>query len=197
MSEFKAERAAFDAAMKSIGKAIKRSMSGNFVTWGKFTIAKFKLHVKKVFRARSGSLARSFSFVTTGKGNDTEGRFFSTSKYARIHEYGGKVRPVRRKFLAIPIEGSPAMTQAGVARYGFSLYDTLPKGYSFWFLGDRSGGVLMGRKKGSKKAKAQPWYALKKMVYVKPRLQMRRDIKNAIKALREQLAAGVNEAKRG
>ena len=113
------------------------------------------------------------------------------------------VRPVRRRALAIPIEGSPAMTMAGTARYGFSLYDTLPKAtHTFWVKREKTEGrpgaeeksraVLMGRAKGSRTAKPRAWYTLVKSARIPPRLRMRETVRRAINVLKAEMAQRVS-----
>jgi hypothetical protein len=67
---------------------------------------------------RTGSLARSFGKVVIG--NSTDDLLLSVytdSKYARIHEHGGTIKPKPgRKYLAIPL--NPAKTGSGVSRFG-------------------------------------------------------------------------------
>lgn len=60
-----------------------------------------KRNVANVLTMRSGLLRRSIGFRLTDKGVDI-GSFGVV--YARIHEFGGKIVPKRRKFLTIPQE---------------------------------------------------------------------------------------------
>jgi phage gpG-like protein len=196
-SNIQIARDVFKRTMTRIRASVKRSVGANFGAWGRFVAGAYRMRVKTLTRTRSGKLSQSFKFVQRGLGKDTEGTFFTNSKYAKLHEFGGKVVPRTRKFLAIPIEGSPAMTKAGVGRYGFSLYNTLPKGYSFFFVGNARGGVLMGRKKGKRGAIAEAWYRLVRSVRIRPRLGFRTYIKDAVKDLRRHLAESTQEAIRG
>lgn len=185
--------------MATISKNVKKGTVASFKSWGLMTAGLYRARVKTLTRTRTGKLSQSFKFVATGKGADTEGKFFSNSKYAHIQEYGSRkpIRPVRRKFLAIPIEGSPAMTSAGVSRYAFSLRDTLPRAsFWFWFVGNSSGGFLMGRRKVAG-SKAVAWFRLVKQVKIKPRLKFREYIRDAVRKFRDQLARAAQEAING
>lgn len=69
-------------------------------------------------RRRTGLLTQSQKAVVTGDSVRTLVGTYAIGgglvKYARIHEEGGVVRPVRSQFLAIPLEA--AKTAAGVSR---------------------------------------------------------------------------------
>lgn len=70
-------------------------------------------------RSRSGQLRRSLDGIVTDSGANrmTMTMFFGGGvPYARIHEYGGTIRPTRAQNLAIPV--GDALTRAGVSRYG-------------------------------------------------------------------------------
>jgi hypothetical protein len=192
MSEFKAERAAFNAAMAKIKDKIRQGTKTSFRQWALAVMAQFKMGWSSRFKSRGGYFRKTFSVRFAGASEqELEAKFASSHKGARLQEYGGTVRPTRRKFLAIPIEGSPALQPTGHARYGFSLYDTLPKGFRFWFVGGPSGGVLMGQKKGQKGGKAQAWYSLRKSVHIPPRLRFHEHIRAAIATLKAQMAQAV------
>ena len=193
MSEFKVEREAFHAACAAVSKRVGAGLKTSFRGWATFVMAQIKLSVASRFKWRGGQFRKSFSVRIGGVGGDTEARFASTHKGAKLQEYGGVVRPKNRKFLAIPIAGGPAFTPSGVQRYGFSLYSTLPKTtHSFWFQGDVSGGVLMGRKKSGRNPPAQAWYSLRKSVRIPPRLKMRESVRRAITDLKAQMVQAVN-----
>jgi hypothetical protein len=66
---------------------------------------------------RTGALKRSLDHRVSGNSAaDLKLRLVSAGpSYARIQESGGVIRPVRAKFLAIPLEANK--TAAGVARY--------------------------------------------------------------------------------
>lgn len=150
------------------------------------------------FRVRSGDLRRSIGAVVRGEGEDARVHIYSTSPYARIHETGGEIRPKRAKMLALPIEGSPAMTPAGRARYpsggGNSLRTTLPRDHHFWVHESASGKLyLMGRPKGGT-GEAEAWYRLRHSVTIKPRLRFVDSIRSYTTQLRTELARAAQEA---
>lgn len=65
--------------------------------------------------SRTGSLRRAaFAEVTGSSLADLTLRKGTTSKYGRIHELGGVIKPVRKKWLTIPLRA--AYTKSGVSR---------------------------------------------------------------------------------
>ncbi len=78
-------------------------------------IAKSKL-AGQVLNKRTGRLSRSiFPAVYMDGPNTITGVAATNVEYARIHEYGGVIRPVNKKWLTIPLKA--ALTPAGVMRY--------------------------------------------------------------------------------
>lgn len=66
-------------------------------------------------RTRTGNLSQKFTRAVISEGNTrTLALGFSGVPYARIHEFGGTIRPKRAKWLTIPV--GPALTASGVAR---------------------------------------------------------------------------------
>lgn len=65
---------------------------------------------------RSGSLRRSFGHEVLGLEQLHGMRLvkYSTSRYAKIHEFGGVIRPVKGRYLTVPLRA--AMTPSGVPR---------------------------------------------------------------------------------
>lgn len=196
-------RAEFERAMQKIGASIKKSLPQNFRSWGLFVAGRFRGHARTVLQVHTGKLSQSFTFKMTKDADDYEGRFGSRSKYAKIHEFGGTIRPKKARALAIPLKGSPAVIPtSGAPRYGSPLKNTLPKSYSFWVHKSPSGRVfLMGAKKDpttrqtrGAKTRAQPWFLLLHSVTIPKRLGFVTYIQAAIKQLRDQLAKGAQEA---
>jgi len=67
-------------------------------------------------KRRSSSLIRSFFHLVEGEALDgLTGTVFSTSRYARVHEEGRRITPVRAKYLTIPLPD--ALYPSGVPRY--------------------------------------------------------------------------------
>lgn len=85
-------------------------------------------------------------------------------KYAPVHEFGAIIRPVRRKWLAIPVSRTPA----GAAR--FRSPTTVKDGF---FFTSRAGNLMFGRRRG-KRGGIEPLFVLKKRVRVPARLGFRR-----------------------
>jgi len=83
----------------------------------------------EVLSARTGHLRRSIAGSVRESGDLTDivlgagGRVGNENvKYARIHEFGGTIRPTVKRWLAIPNTDNPLLhTMAGVARYASPL----------------------------------------------------------------------------
>lgn len=88
-------------------------------------------------------------------------------RYAALQEYGGVVRPVNAKFLAIPL--SPARTRAGVSRY------KSPRDVAgLFFFRAKSGKAYLGMRTGKgKRAKVKAWFALVPSVTIREKRYMR------------------------
>jgi len=114
---------------------------------------------------RTGALKRSFGVSVGGDlASGIAGTVTTTSKYFAIQEFGGTIRPVQAKFLAIPLDA--AKTPAGVTLYPSPLRQSLPTAFpEGTFVRNH---VLFGRKDG----KAIALFALKKSVTLKPRIGM-------------------------
>jgi hypothetical protein len=114
-------------------------------------------------------------------------------KYAASHEYGATIRPVRGKFLAIPV--GPALTGAGVARFS-------PRDLQLRFIATRSGGILVlkteqrtagGRlKRGG--AVGTPYFVLVREVTIPKRPYLRPALEDAAHKLGPELAQHVRTA---
>jgi hypothetical protein len=198
MSELKAERAAFKAAIDKCAKRVSGGIRSTFRNWCSFVVGLLKAGTAQRLHRHTGNLIKSITVFITGEKSDTQAKFLARAKYAKLQEYGGTVRAVRAKMLAIPAEGSPALTAAGVPRYASPLRNSLPTNYSFWVARFGSKLALMGAKKAvggkrsnAKNARPQVWYWLRKSVKIPPRLRMRETIRNAIDKLKAQMAAGV------
>ena len=110
-------------------------------------------------KRRTGNLGKSITQeVKDGGAGVIEGRIGPTMIYGRIHEMGGLVSPVRRKYLAIPLDA--AKTKAGVARGG-------PLDYADTFVAKtRSGKLLIMQRQGKG---AVPLFALVSQVRIPAR----------------------------
>jgi hypothetical protein len=158
-------------------------------------MAKFRMSLSNRFHTHSGKFRQSFSVRFAGDSEqDSEAKFASTHKAAWLQEKGGTITPKRRKWLAIPITGSPALTPSGVARYGTSLYDTAPTWAKLFFKKGRSSNVayLLGKASRGKNAKIVAWYQLRKSVKINPTLRFREHIKASIAELKATMMQTVN-----
>ena len=68
----------------------------------------------QVLKARTGSLRRSIGWEVKGYRGKIQGRVGTNLVYARIHEYGGEIKPRQARFLTIPLKA--VKTRAGVTR---------------------------------------------------------------------------------
>ena len=160
----KSMRMAFDQiGARFIGKVQRERLSGN------------------PLRVRSKSLRESFKHITSG-GIGDEGTsliltIFSTSPYARIHEYGGTITPRKAGALTIPLSGSPAHTADAKQKRGLARSQNLhlQRMGDNAFLADQSGA---------------PWYVLKRSVTIPPRLGLR----TLWKEYKENIFKGINAA---
>lgn len=110
---------------------------------------------------KSGALARSV--VSQFKDDNMSGRVGTNIAYARIHEFGGFIRPKRAKNLTIPMNRQAQLT---TAREMFALN---PKRM---FFASPKGTVILFKNMG-KGVPPQAMYVLKKEVYIPPRPYMR------------------------
>lgn len=136
---------------------------------------------------RTGTLARSFLFRVEGdRISNLQGVYFTNLVYAGIHEFGGVIRPRRRKFLTIPLPA--AKTAAGVARGGARDFPN-----TFVRRGP-SGNLIIYQKRP--KGPPEPLFLLKREVRIPPRLnllafwnsQRRRHVARVDQAVRRALA---------
>jgi hypothetical protein len=194
VSEFKVEKAAFKAAMDKIGTKVRAGMKSSFRGWALAVMAKFKALIPTRFHTHRGLFKSSFAVRFAGRTEqDIEAKFASTHKGARLQEYGGTITPKRRKWLAIPISGSPAVEPTGAARYSTSLYDTAPKWAKLFFKAGRGSSVayLLGKASSGKNAKIVAWYQLRKSVRINPSLRFREYIKASVVELKSSMAQAV------
>jgi phage gpG-like protein len=174
--------------LERIRKEVYPASKEGFQKWSRDALNTFKLRRlsgKPGLHPRTGDLRRSFRQRVRGTQlQDLEARFTTRSKYARIHEEGGKVVPVNAKMLAIPFPDGPALTPAGAGRYASPLRQSLPADVSFFT--KKVAGVLFlfGRKEGGE---VEPWYILKKQVRIKPRLGFERSLRHDHKRLMASL----------
>ena len=127
-----------------------------------------KRNATSTVHARSGRLRSSImAVVTTGPTDFTltlsaGARQGANVRYAKIHEMGGTVRPIKAKYLAIPV--GPAKTAAGVARYA----SPRDAPVELRFVQSLKGQPLLVEQRG-KKGRVIVWYVLRRSVTIPAR----------------------------
>ncbi len=167
--------AKFDEAMQKAPQMLYarlRTRLDKYTLW--FATNKMARQSTASMRRRSGALARSFNRTVQGKGlSDVRWTIYTTSKYARIHEFGGEITPKTRKYLSVPLDA--AMTKTGRARgsapsYGYDktfVAESGGKPYVFLKTGKRR---PAGWKPGQPDPSIQALFALVKKVTITPQL---------------------------
>lgn len=149
---------------------IARGMRAAMVAWANnfwATLVRERLSGSPYLNRRTGNLARDWVVdATDGEQMQVEIRTQGTANaYAGIHETGGTIRPKNAKYLWIPLK--PNQTAAGVAR--LSPRQAINQG---GFI-DWRGPIFYGTKGTTSTGGAKklvPLFALKKEVYVPPRM---------------------------
>ena len=165
----KAIQAALDAEMMSIKGEAMRNLSD------------------KTLNVRTGRLRNSINVSVQQSGKKTFGIIAAGGSgvtYARIHEQGGVVTPVRRKWLTIPTEF--AKTGVGAVRGNArSFKDTffLPKGKG------RKSPLIM-QKRGNK---VVPIFVLKKEVKIPKRPYLRPAVDSRISSIKARIKKEVKK----
>lgn len=154
-------------------------------------------------RKRTGKLASGTKpMAVEVKGAQVEGGIQFGSVYARVH-IGPKgqvttIKPKTKKFLTIPIEGSPIMTSAGVLKASAGELMTgaigLPFGETFIKRSKKGNLIIFGKQRVSKGANIGetrgeiiPLFLLKKEVKVKSRIHPKEIMAMAKKLMVEDL----------
>lgn len=152
-------------------------------------ISRERLRGRPGLKRRTGFLAASQKTVVVGDRLANVVGVYAIGggvvKYARLHEYGGVVRPVKGKFLAVPMSAN--QTKAGVAR-------AAPRDLANTF-------VLRGmifQRPADKDGVPVAMFALKRSVTIPPRLGVReewaRDIDRRKAFMVAALSAGIHQA---
>jgi len=144
---------------------------------------------------RSGNLARSVGAEVRMVGPMTlrlVGFVRSTAPYARIHEYGGVIKPKKAKFLAIPLQ----KTRGGAASFASAMG---PRNYpgKLTFVVSKKGNLLLGLVlyKGGKQKGFKPLYVLKRSVYIPPRLGLRATFMDEVRETWRELRSTLGKIK--
>lgn len=150
-----------------------------------FQTAIFELNALMVSRTSGGALKRrsgtlSRNFIPKVGGSSLSTLFAQISNdtpYAAMHEYGGTIRPVKAKWLTIPLPKN--QTASGVMRK--SARRLFSEGNAFIAKG------VIFENRGGKNSKPVPMFALKKQVTIPARLGFRSAAGNMAKKLYAQL----------
>ena len=110
-------------------------------------------------------------------------------RYAAIHEYGGTIRPINGKYLAIPLP--IARTAAGVSRYK----SPRDMGNKLRFAMSQSGQPMLVEAKGPNAGR--PWYVLRRSVTMPARPYLRPALNEQGAALEARLEAAMKRAIEG
>jgi phage gpG-like protein len=119
---------------------------------------------------RTGSLARSFNTNLIQDQNSATVTVWTTSPYARIHELGGDIKPVKKQWLTIPTDRMK--TGAGAARAG-SARDVV--GLNFVMF--QAGRPQLGKMEGGRWV---TYFNLRKKVTIPARLEFQKQWKNNV-----------------
>lgn len=184
-------------ALRQAPGAIARRLAPAFRLSGEEFKGKMRLRFtgRPGLFTRTGFLHASIGYEVSGDGNLdalTLRAFSAGTKYARLQEKGGTIRPVKAKYLTIPIEDN--LTAAGVPRYP-SAAALMAQGDTFVFKA-KTGGLYIVRRGNS--GELEFLWKLVKQVTVPPRLgffSTWKDLsKPRTKRIRDAIAVGVKDA---
>jgi len=172
--------------LKSAGKELVATIRKRLYAAALMAEAEGKRNATTTIHARTGRLRASIAARLEPGPNDAldlklragGGNSGPDVPYAAIHEYGGIIRPVRRKWLAIPLP--IARTAAGVSRY-----QTPRDVPGLRFMLSKRGNALLVDKKGV------PWYVLKKSVSIPKRPYLLPALLKAGADLQKQLSKDI------
>lgn len=134
---------------------------------------------KKRLRSRTGALRRSYTSAVKGSKLDIVLRATvgssRTAAYARLQEEGGIIRPVRSKYLTVPLRAN--YTAAGRVRFESARKAREDSTLRTWLLRSKRGNlIIMGKKKsggGFLGKDGKPLWVLVREVKVPARLGFR------------------------
>lgn len=142
-------------------------------------------------RVRSGRLRSSITHRIAKENNDLVARVGTNVIYAKIHEYGGTIKPKHAQHLTIPLDA--AMTPSGVARYKARDLISQPSigGFKRTFFRNK---VLFGVKHNGR---VVPVFALKKSVTIKEKRFMRDSLKEKARQIILEVFNSIRDALEG
>lgn len=183
--------------LSALARQLPRKIQADLTVAALTAEAEAKKNATTTLHVRSGRLRNSIrGLVVPAEKGTFELRLSAGSKadrdpggpadvvYARIHELGGRVVPVRKQWLAIPLP--PARTPAGVARYA-----TARDAPGLRFLKSKRGNLLLVAKDGT------PWYVLRKQVDIPARPYLYPALVDAGQRLAARLERSLQEAAEG
>jgi hypothetical protein len=144
-------------------------------------------------QSRTGATRRGLGYAV----RDDELAVFAQGVHVKVQEFGGTIRPKRRKYLTIPTKS--ALTPSGALKGGLRLVGKrTADGQPTFILRARSGFMYVAVR--TKTGKVKALYRLASQVTIKPRLNFRRTFyRDTVPFLQQQLetaAAAAVEAVR-
>lgn len=209
-AQFEAATAGLNRSLEKIRKRMVNDAELTFEQWLTDVTSMFqaeRLTGPPGLNRRTGNLARSFYTTVEGAGLNSVGLIGSRAPYAKVHEYGTGYLPggvIKSKrpggSLAIPIPGGPALTAAGVYRFGArSLREVLPQiaPHLKFFVMPRDGKAPLLVGADPETGEITPWFVLKKSVKIKPKMGLRKIVKRELGRLLKALTKRFSGATRG
>lgn len=170
------------------GKTIRPAMRRTMSQWGTEWITALvteRMNGSPGVTTRTGNLSRDWNTTTVddaGGVNLVIASHGTGNAYAGLQERGGTVRPVRAKWLWIPLDANK--TAAGAARMTPSQAIATGNVFIQW----HKGPIAFLRSKTGRGWKLTPFFVLKKSVTVPPRLGAADLFRDRLPDLQERLA---------
>jgi len=171
-------------ALRNKGSAISRNLYPTMQTITqrlRADIVSKKLSGNPLKR-RTGRLAQSITSLVTRTEKDIIGRVGTNVKYARLHEYGGEIKPKRAKWLTIPL--AAAKTPAGVARGRARDFENT------FFKFSSAGNLILFQRRGDN---IIPLFLLKKSVTIPKRSYMGSTLKENLNSITKMIKKAVKD----
>ena len=138
---------------------------------------------------RTGATRRGIGYAT----RDNELTVYAEGVHVKVQEFGGTIRPKRRKYLTIPTKS--ALTPSGALKGGARLVGghRTADGEPTFIIRARSGFMYIAVR--TKTGKVKALYRLASQVTIQPRLNFRRTFyQDTIPFMQQQLDAAAKEA---
>lgn len=191
--------AQFAAKLEALGqgKALAALLRKELIATGLKAQADTQTTIRERLAMRTGTLVKSPAFsidagevfpqLTVRVGGRAGGKEL---RYTALQEFGGTVRPVKGRFLAIPV--GPALTGAGVPRYA-----TARDVPGLTFIRTDGGAVLAKVKKGRGKnapPQIEVWFSLRRSVTIGGRHFTRDGVRPAFAGFNVRIADAIARA---